>query len=156
MKIKIMFVCLGNICRSPMAEAIFRHMVNQKGLGDKIIIDSCGTAGYHIGKPPHAGTRKILDSYNISYTGMKASQLEIHYLNNFDGIVAMDEENLSDILKLRGRDAIAWVKLLSDFVKDEWVSVPDPYYTGDFELTYKLVTDGCKMLLESILEGDML
>ena len=139
-----------------MAEAIFRHMVNQRGLSDKIIIDSCGTAGYHIGKPPHQGTMKVLDSYGISYAGMKASKLERHHLNNFDGIVAMDEENLSDILNLRDKNAVAWVKLLSDFVKDTWVSVPDPYYTGDFELTYKLVTDGCKRLLENILEGDLL
>ena len=138
-----------------MAEAIFRHMVNQKGLGEKIIIDSCGTAGYHIGKPPHQGTRKVLDSYSISYEGMKASKLERHHLNSFDGIVAMDDENLSDILRLRDKNAKAWVKLLSDFVTDKRVSVPDPYYTGDFELTYKLVTDGCKMLLESILEGDI-
>lgn len=149
-----MFVCLGNICRSPMAEAIFRHMVAQKGLSEKIIVDSCGTAGYHIGKPPHPGTRKILDSYGISYTGMKASKLEKHHLKSFDGIVAMDEENLSDILKLRDKNAMAWVKLLSDFAKDKWVSVPDPYYTGDFELTYKLVTDGCRKLLEEISQGD--
>ena len=134
-----------------MAEAIFRHMVNQKGLGDKIVVDSCGTAGYHIGKPPHAGTRKILDFNGISYVGIKASKLEKHHLKNFDGIVAMDEENLSDILKLRDKNATAWVKLLSDFVKDEWMGVPDPYYTGDFELTYRLVTDGCKMLLEDII-----
>jgi protein-tyrosine phosphatase len=150
-----MFVCLGNICRSPMAEAIFRHMVNQKGLCDKITVTSCGTAGYHIGKPPHSGTRKILDSYGISYAGMKASQLEKRHLQNFDGIVAMDKENLSDILTLRDKNSTAWVKLLSDFEKDKWVSVPDPYYTGDFELTYKLVTDGCEKLLENILQGEL-
>jgi protein-tyrosine phosphatase len=130
-------------------------MVNEKGLSDKIIVDSCGTAGYHIGKPPHGGTRSILDSYGISYVGMKASQLEKHHLQNFDGIVAMDEENLSDILKLKNQNSSAWVKLLSDFVKDKWVSVPDPYYTGDFELTYKLVTDGCEKLLENILQGEL-
>jgi len=76
-----------------MAEAIFRHMVKQKGLSDKIIVDSCGTAGYHIGKPLHEGTRKTLDSYGISYIGMKSAKLESLHLNNFDGIVAMDEEN---------------------------------------------------------------
>ena len=138
-----------------MAEATFRHMVNQKGLGEKIIIDSCGTAGYHIGKPPHQGTRKVLDSYSISYAGMKATKLERHHLNDFDGIVAMDEENLSDILKLRGRDAKAWVKLLSDFVKDKWVSVPDPYYTGDFELTFMILvnygTDWATMTRDALI-----
>jgi protein-tyrosine phosphatase len=103
---------------------------------------------------PHDGTRKILDSYGISYSGMKASKLEKHHLKNFDGIVAMDEENLSDILKLRDKNSTAWVKLLSGFVKENWLSVPDPYYTGDFELTYRLVTDGCKKLLENILKGE--
>ena len=138
-----------------MAEAIFRHMVGQRGLGDKITVDSCGTAGYHIGKPPHGGTRKILDSYGISYSGMKASQLEKRHLQNFDGIVAMDQANLSDILKLQNQNSTALVKLLSDFAKDKWVSVPDPYYTGDFELTYKLVTDGCEKLIENILQGEL-
>jgi protein-tyrosine phosphatase len=150
-----MFVCLGNICRSPMAEAVFRHLVNEKGLSDKIFVDSCGTAGYHIGKPPHVGTKKILDSRGISYVGMKASKLEARHLKDFDGIVAMDEENLSDILRLREKNSTAWVKLLSDFVEENWVSVPDPYYTGDFELTYKLVTDGCKKLLENIIKGGL-
>jgi len=137
-----------------MSEAVFRHMVLQKGLSEKIIVASCGTAGYHIGKQPHAGTKKILDAHGISYAGMKASKLEKNHLKNFDGIVAMDEENLSDILKLREKNSTAWVKLLSDFAEDNWVFVPDPYYTGDFELTYRLVTDGCKKLLENILEGE--
>jgi len=148
--IKIMFVCLGNICRSPMAEAIFRHLVKQKGLSDKIIVDSSGTGGYHIGKPPHTGTKKILDSYGIQYDGIKALKLEKRHLKEFDGIVAMDEENLSDILRLKDKSSTAWIKLLSDFSKGNWVSVPDPWYTGDFELTYELITEGCEMLLEHI------
>jgi len=145
-----MFVCLGNICRSPMAEAVFRHLVKQKGLGDKIFADSCGTARYHIDKPPHEGTRAILNLHGISYAGIKASQLEKRHLSEFDGIVAMDSENLSDILRIKNKNSTAWVKLLSDFSKGNWRDVPDPYYTGDFELTYKLITEGCEMLLEHI------
>jgi protein-tyrosine phosphatase len=128
-----------------MAEAIFRHLAAREGL--EIIVDSCGTAGYHIGKPPHEGTRKILNSHGISYAGIKASQLERQHLTQFDGIVAMDNENLSDILRLKNKNSTAWVKLLSDFSDGTWADVPDPYYTGNFELTYKLITEGCEGLL---------
>lgn len=148
---KIMFVCLGNICRSPMAEAVFRHMVLQKGLGDRIVVDSCGTADYHTGKPPHPSTREILEANGVSYDGIKASQLKRHHLDEFDGIVAMDEENLADIKGLGKKDSKAWVKLLSQFSKSEWISVPDPWYTGDFELTYRLVVEGCEGLLNDII-----
>jgi len=135
-----------------MAEAIFRDMVNQRGLGDKIFIDSCGTANYHTGKPPHDGTKAILASNGISCAGQKASTLGKHHLKEFDALIAMDEENLANILKLQDENSTAWVKLLSDFVDGEWVSVPDPWYTGDFQETYELVTDGCEKLLDYILE----
>jgi protein-tyrosine phosphatase len=133
-----------------MAEAVFRHMVNEKGLGDKIHIDSCGTAGYHIGKPPHLGTMSILTTHGISHTGIKASQLNTRHLKDYDGIVAMDEDNLSDILRLKNTDSTAWVKLLSDFSSGDWVSVPDPWYTNDFDQTYRLIVEGCSGLLEYI------
>jgi protein-tyrosine phosphatase len=119
MAIKIMFVCLGNICRSPMAEAIFRSMVQKKGLQNSISVASCGTSGWNIGKPPHKGTRKILDAHYIPYDGITATKLERSHLNNFDGIIAMDEDNLSDILRLKDKNTTAWIKLLSDFVKKQ-------------------------------------
>jgi len=150
--IKIMFVCLGNICRSPMAEAIFRNMVTQKGLHDKIIAASCGTSGYNIGDPPHSGTKKILASHGISHEGIRASKLERRHLREFDALIAMDEDNLADILRLKDKNATALVKLLSDFSKGGWVSVPDPWYTGNFELTYELITDGCATLLDYIVD----
>ena len=128
----------------------FRNMVKQKGLNELITIDSSGTSGWNVGQPPHMGTRKILDSHGIPHDGIKATKLEKRHLMEFDGIVAMDEENLSDILSLQNNNSTAWVKLLSDFAKGQWVSVPDPWHTGDFEETYRLVTEGCEMLLEHI------
>ena len=146
-----MFVCLGNICRSPMAEAVFRHMVKLNGgLDNKVFVDSCGTGSYHIGKPPHEGTIKILNTHRISYEGIKASKLEKRHLNEFDYIIAMDKDNLSDILLLKNKNTTAKIHLLSDFVNGDWKDVPDPYYTGNFELTYKLISQGCEILLDHI------
>ena len=133
-----------------MAEAVFRNMVNQKGLDNTISVSSSGTSGWNIDKPPHKGTKKNLNSNGIPYDGIRASKLEKQHLQVYDFIIAMDEENLSDILKLRDKNITACIKLLSDFAKGKWVSVPDPWHTGDFELTYKLVTEGCEGLLEHI------
>src|SRR5690606_26802126 len=93
--IKVLFVCLGNICRSPMAEAIFRDMVKREGLDAYIEVDSAGTGDWHVGKPPHEGTRRLLDSKQISYAGLVARQLTKEDLSTFDYILAMDENNLA-------------------------------------------------------------
>ncbi len=89
---KVLFVCLGNICRSPMAEAVFRDLVSREGLEDRIEIDSAGTGDWHIGHPPHQGTRKILNENNISTEGLVARKIKIEDLTEFDYIIAMDLE----------------------------------------------------------------
>jgi len=136
-----------------MAEAVFRDIVLKNGLQDNIFIDSCGTAGYHIGEPPHIGTRKILDNNGISWKGIKSSKLEKRHLKEFDFLIAMDTENLADINRLKSEGDKGIVKLLSDFAEGNWISVPDPWYTGDFELTYELVKNGCEMLLEHLCDN---
>ena len=98
--IHILFVCLGNICRSPMAEAIFREKVKKEGLADRIKVDSAGTGDWHIGKPPHQGTREILKAKRISDEGLFARQIKASDLNEFDYIIAMDTENVKNIKKL--------------------------------------------------------
>jgi protein-tyrosine phosphatase len=151
--IRVLFVCLGNICRSPMAEAIFRDMVEKEGLQDKVTVDSAGTGDWHIGNPPHQGTREILKRYEISSEGLAARQITGKDLNEFDYIIGMDETNMENIGKLGQIPSHITVRRLLDFVElYENKDVPDPYYTGNFDEVYGLVKDGCAQLLQDIKE----
>ena len=145
--IRVLFVCLGNICRSPMAEAVFKDRLEQSGLSGKVQVDSAGTGDWHIGKRPHPGTLKILEANGISSVGLKGRQLQTGDFDGFDYIVGMDQTNIEDIRLMLGQPdhpKILRFLDLTDHVKD----VPDPYFTGDFEETFGLVSDGCDALLE--------
>lgn len=150
-KARVVFVCLGNICRSPMAEAVFRHLVEKKHLSDVIEIDSAGTGDWHIGKPPHEGTRRQLDLHGISYAGMKARQFTPKD-QAFDYIVCMDTKNEADVRRILGAESqsakiFKFMDMLPHAAEDD---VPDPYYTGNFDYVYELVTEGCERLLDRI------
>lgn len=95
--IRVLFVCLGNICRSPMAEGVFRKMVHDEQLADQIEVDSAGTSDWHIGKPPHKGTLSKLKEYEVSAEGMAGRQLTIEDAEAFDYIIGMDTENITNI-----------------------------------------------------------
>lgn len=148
--ISVLFVCLGNICRSPMAEAVFRQMVWEAGLEKRIHIDSAGIGGWHEGEPPHRGTRKILETRGISHEGIRARQISREDLDRFDIIVAMDSSNLSALRRMADKTS-ADLYLLTDFIPEtDRSDVPDPYYTGNFEEVYELVEAGCRGLLQMI------
>jgi protein-tyrosine phosphatase len=149
--IRVLFVCMGNICRSPMAEAVFQHLVNEAGLSDKIQVDSAGTGGWHAGEPAHRGTLDVLKRNTIPYNG-RARQFVGGDLDKFDYVLAMDGENLSHIQRFTSKKAE--VRLFLEYGvaakavnRDE---VPDPYYDGRFDYVYELVTEGSKALLDHI------
>ncbi|HWJ79168.1 MAG TPA: low molecular weight protein-tyrosine-phosphatase [Niallia sp.] len=157
LKVNVLFICLGNICRSPMAEAVFRDLVEREGLADKISCDSAGTGGWHIGNPPHQGTRDILKVNKISDAGIFARQLNNKDLEDYDYLIAMDNSNIANIKKLNQLLDGTKVKLLMDYTEQSiGKEVPDPYYTGNFEEVFELVKDGCEGLLKDIKEKYLL
>lgn len=149
----VLFVCLGNICRSPTAEGIFRHLVQEAGLGDRIAVDSAGTADWHTGKGPDPRSCETALKYGVDITGLRARQIERADFERFGFIVALDRNNLTDIQALAPSDHGASVRLLLDYVPGlEGQPVPDPYYgtEEDFEEAYRLARQGCEALLEAV------
>ncbi|WP_041544093.1 low molecular weight protein-tyrosine-phosphatase [Oceanobacillus iheyensis] len=154
--IRVLFVCLGNICRSPMAEAIFKHMLEIENLTSIIQVDSAGTGDWHIGKQPHRGTRNILGNKGISYKNIYARQMEKNDWKKFDYIIVMDEQNIKELQKLQSNKGMTIARLL-DFVEGSQVcNVPDPYFNGDFEYAYQLILSGCQHLLQFLKESHQL
>ncbi|MEJ9304776.1 low molecular weight protein-tyrosine-phosphatase [Priestia megaterium] len=151
--INVLFVCLGNICRSPMAEAVFKDMVKKKGLEGQIHVDSAGTGGWHKGNPPHEGTQSILTKNNIDFKGQTARQVIQEDVAKFHYIIGMDVENLGNLRRMAGHTKTGYIARLLDFVPDLHIEdVPDPYFTGNFDEVYDLVQEGCKALLDEIIE----
>lgn len=153
--IKIMFVCHGNICRSPMAEFVFKDMVKKRGLEDLFYISSSATSTEEIGNPVHHGTKNMLRKYGICTDGKYAIQLTINDYNNYDYLIAMDSRNITNmhtLLKDRIMDQDQHNKIyrLLDFTKNPR-DIADPWYTGNFDLTYDDIYEGCEALLDFVL-----
>jgi protein-tyrosine phosphatase len=150
MTVRVLFVCLGNICRSPMAEGVFRHLVSQAGLSDAITVDSAGTGDWHVGDKPHSGTLNVLRKHGITHNG-RARLIRRADFGQFDYILAMDDSNLADLRRMMPDDSPAEIRRFLEFAKDApRLDVPDPYYNGRFEEVYKLVRQGAEGLLAHI------
>ena len=147
--IKVMFVCHGNICRSPMAEFVFRDMVQKEKLSDKIHVASSATSREEIGNSVHYGTRKKLAEFGISTEGKYARQLTKTDYRDYDYIIAMDSQNIRNISRIIGRDTENKVCKLLDFT-NRGGDIADPWYTGNFDRTYEDVYEGCNELLKFI------
>jgi len=146
--VRVLFVCLGNICRSTMAEGVFAHKVGLAGLSGEIDSDSAGTGNWHVGEPPHHGTQRILAQNKISYQH-RARVIVASDLEKFDYVLTMDDENLANVRKI-GKGTARVAPFLSYAPYLNIVEVPDPYYTGNYEETYQLVDAATDGLLAAI------
>ncbi|WP_417739945.1 low molecular weight protein-tyrosine-phosphatase [Rosistilla oblonga] len=147
----ILFVCMGNICRSPAAEGVMRRLVEAEGMDDQITIDSAGTIGFHTGKAADRRMRAAAQQRGLELTS-RARQVTAADLQAFDLVVAMDADNARDLNALADGGS-ANIVLLSSFLDDDWPSdVPDPYYGGDegFEFVLEMLDAACPKILESL------
>lgn len=151
---RVLFVCLGNICRSPLAESIFRHLARERGVAAEFEIDSAGTSAYHAGDPPDPRSVTTAGALGIQVVG-ESRALTGEDLERFDYVIAMDAENLSEIDRLRqqvgGRARVHRLREWDSTPDD--LNVPDPYYggAGGFERVHELVHRSCASLLDHLL-----
>ncbi len=153
--IKILFVCHGNICRSPMAEFIMKYLVEQRGLSTEFYIASAATSTEEIGSRVHHGTAAILDRLGIDYSEKRARQMTKKDYQDYDMLIGMDEWNMRNMSRIAGGGPEGKLHLLLDFT-DRPGDVADPWYTRNFEVTYRDVMDGCEGLLAYLEENGMI
>ena len=144
---KILFVCHGNICRSPMAEFIMKDMVEKAGLKDEFYIESAATSTEEIGNEVYPPAKRKLAEHGISCKGKTALQMKKNDYNKFDLLIGMDDWNIRNMNRICGGDPEGKIHKLLDFTNRKG-DVADPWYTGDFEATWRDVSEGCECLLK--------
>ena len=147
---KILFICHGNICRSPMAEFLLKDIVNKRGLADAFEIASAATSREEIGNPVHSGTRTKLAQFGISVAGKHAVQVTKRDYEHYDLLLVMDSNNIRNLRRVIGEDTQNKVHLLLDYTERKGESIADPWYTGDFDVTYNDIMEGLAGLLEQL------
>lgn len=147
--IKVLFVCLGNICRSPMAEFVFKDMLEKRGLSHCCHVESAATSYEEIGNPVHRGTREVLNRHGISCAGKKARCMTAKDYQDFDYLIGMDNGNIVVMNAICGGDPDGKIHKLLSFCGDN-ANVADPWYTGDFDTTWRDVNRGLTALMDKL------
>lgn len=151
--IKILFVCHGNICRSPMAEAVFRHMLEERGLGERFAVDSAAVSAEEIGNPVYPEANRTLVAHGLPASNHHAWQLTRADYDRYDFFIGMDQENIYRMRQIFGGDSQRKVGLLLAYTEHPQ-EVEDPWYTGRFDRVFDLITQGCQALLEALLADE--
>ncbi len=158
--IKILFICHGNICRSPMAEFVLKDMVEKRGIADNFYIASAATSTEEIwngvGNPVYPPAREELAKHGISCAGKRAVQVTKQDYKEYDYLICMDTHNLRNLARIIGSDKDNKVSLLLDYAGRNGQSIADPWYTGNFGVTYQDVVEGCNGFLEFLSENGSL
>ena len=155
MKTKVLFVCMGNICRSPTAEGSFRSIVSRQELSECFEIDSAGTHAYHIGNPPDSRSQQMAREHGIDLSNQRARKIHESDFYYFDHIIAMDTDNIEILKSICPSDSQSQIKLLLDYLPDTgFQSVPDPYFEGKFDEVFDIVYKACTSFLESLVKKD--
>lgn len=150
--IKILFICHGNICRSPMAQFVMQDIINREGMQGEFLIQSAATSTEELGNPVHPGTRNKLAEFGISTEGKRAVQIRRADYDKYDYLIGMDTWNIKNMKRILGEDREKKIYKLLDFT-NRGGDIADPWYTGNFDETYRDVKEGCEALFKHLQEG---